>query len=107
MKTYTELADLTVSIYDKIEHGKIRGAVADLEAIQLDAFKAGAEWAAGVKAKYKLPKGRCKQCGKVTSLRAPTGNYLDALFPRKHRDKDGSVCEGTWSETEPLQKDEE
>lgn len=48
MKTYTELADLMVSIYDKIEHGKIRGAIADLEAIQLDAFKAGAEWAAKI-----------------------------------------------------------
>jgi hypothetical protein len=52
------------------------------------------------KTRWKRPKGKCRSCGKLIELSAPTGNWLDALFPWKHRLKSGKVCEGTWTETE-------
>jgi len=46
------------------------------------------------KPKYRLPRGRCERCGKECALYAPTGNYLDACFPRFHKNKAGEICRG-------------
>lgn len=59
-----------------------------------------------MKRKPILPRGVCRECGKEVALRAPTGNYLDALFPRRHRIA-GSVCVGTWHEVEPIKSGHE
>ena len=46
------------------------------------------------------PRGRCRTCGKVLALSAPSGDWLNALYPRLHYADSGEVCEGTWREVE-------
>ncbi len=53
----------------------------------------------------KTIRGKCKSCGKVVALKAPTGNWLDAIYPRAHKLPDGKRCEGQWKSVEPLSAD--
>ena len=59
--------------------------------------------------KLKLPRGICKNCGKETALRRPSGDWLGALYPRRHYDAKGQICEGCIMEIEisrePLHED--
>ena len=56
-----ELSRLLDNIYDIIEHGNIHGAEWLLKSFQLDAFKAGAEWAADIanKTEHIMHDGGC------------------------------------------------
>lgn len=49
---------------------------------------------------WNRPKGKCVKCGKLLALSAPSGEWTNALYPRKHRNKKGDICEGTWMETD-------
>ena len=50
--------------------------------------------------KLKLPRGICKVCGKETALRRPTGCWLDDLYPRRHFNREGRMCDGCVMKTE-------
>jgi hypothetical protein len=50
------------------------------------------------------PRGRCKVCGKLCALNSPSGDWLGALFPRKHL-RDGKLCEGIWVEITEINDD--
>jgi hypothetical protein len=39
----------------------------------------------------------CKVCGKRVRLHAPTGNWLDSLYPYRHF-PNGTICDGSFIE---------
>lgn len=49
--------------------------------------------------RWHKPKGKCVKCGRMCSLNAPSGDWLLALYPRKHKLPTGEICPGTWFET--------
>lgn len=55
---------------------------------------------------------KCVVCGKLTAGKIPNPGVgwgpadLSARYPRKHRDKDGEVCEGVYQEAEWVDVDE-
>lgn len=53
------------------------------------------------KPKWRRPRGKCLQCGKIVALNAPSGDWLLALYPRKH-EHGGNLCEGMWREITKL-----
>jgi len=52
----------------------------------------------------KLPRCKCKQCGKEFAARTANGDWISgAIYPRAHRlGKTKPYCEGTYFETEIL-----
>ena len=42
---------------------------------------------------------RCRECGKLTVGRVPSGGDGSLRYPSRHR-SGGILCEGTWSEAE-------
>lgn len=50
----------------------------------------------------KTIKGKCQRCGKMVALKAPTGNWLDDLYPRAHKLPSGKRCDGQWTSVEIL-----
>ncbi len=53
-----------------------------------------------------LPRGKCRVCGKECALYAPTGDYLQAIFPRRHTNN-GKPCDGNLLEVHKITKDPE
>lgn len=53
-----------------------------------------------MKRKLKLPRGICRECGREFALKATRGDWLCALYPRRHNDSTGKECEGSWIEVE-------
>ncbi len=51
------------------------------------------------------PRGKCRVCGKTFALKAPSGDWVNALYPRRHNSEGGGECDGVWVETE-ITKDE-
>ena len=50
----------------------------------------------------KLPRGICRVCSQEFALRAAGGDWLNALYPRQHKDKSGQTCPGWSVETKIL-----
>jgi hypothetical protein len=44
----------------------------------------------------------CTECGKNCAAIPVGGDYLNAIYPAKHKGLDGTTCEGTWREIDKL-----
>jgi hypothetical protein len=44
----------------------------------------------------------CTECGKNCAAIPVGGDYLNAVYPAKHKGSDGETCGGTWMEIGPL-----
>lgn len=42
----------------------------------------------------KAPSAKCRHCGKIVRVRPSGGDWLNAIYPIRHKDKNGNPCRG-------------